>query len=80
MSQNNARQLLEELKKHRNDLVARNYPFQQLTNLIYKWEDILREDKKLSEDNNIISASYKIDKILSDEYYNSSPSDVEPRD
>lgn len=80
MSQNNARQLLEELKKHRNDLVARNYPFQQLTNLIYKWEDILREDKKLSEDNNMISASYKIDKILSDEYYHSSPSDVEPRD
>lgn len=78
MSQNNARKLLEELKKHRNDLVARNYPFQQLTNLIYKWEDILSEDKKLSNDDNIVSASYTIDKALSEEYYLSSPSDVEP--
>ena len=32
-------ELLEDLKKHRNDMVARNYPFQQLSNLILKYED-----------------------------------------
>ena len=29
-------ELLEDIKKIRNDLVAKNYPYQQLTNLIYK--------------------------------------------
>ena len=38
-------ELLEHIKKHRDDMVARNYPFQQITNLIYKWEEILRKDK-----------------------------------
>ena len=44
---NNSRieELLQEIKEMRNDMVARNYPCQQLTNLIYKWEDILREEK-----------------------------------
>ena len=40
-----AEELLEEIKEHRNDMVARNYPYQQLTNLIYKWEEILKKDK-----------------------------------
>ena len=26
-------------------MVSMNYPFQQLTNLIYKWEEILKKDK-----------------------------------
>ena len=38
-------ELLEDLKKHRNDMVARNYPFQQLSNLILKYEDKAREAK-----------------------------------
>ena len=38
-------ELLEDIKKHRDDMVARNYPFQQITNLIYKWEEILSKDK-----------------------------------
>ena len=44
---NNSRieELLQEIREMRNDMVARNYPYQQLTNLIYKWEDILREEK-----------------------------------
>ena len=40
-----AEELLEEIKEYRNDMVAKNYPFQQLTNLIYKWEEILQKDK-----------------------------------
>ena len=45
-------ELLEDIKKIRNDLVAKNYPYQQLTNLIYKWEDIIREYKKSKDDSN----------------------------
>lgn len=45
-------ELLEDIKKVRNDLVAKNYPYQQLTNLIYKWEDIIRENKKSKDDSN----------------------------
>ena len=61
-------------------MVARNYPFQQLTNLIFKWEDILREESKSSGINESdISASYDIGTIVEmNNYYDSSPSDVEP--
>ena len=45
-------ELLEDIKKIRNDLVAKNYPYQQLTNLIYNWEDIIREHKKSKDDSN----------------------------
>ena len=30
--------LLKEIKAYRNDMVARNYPFQQISNIITKWE------------------------------------------
>mgnify|MGYP001445348493 FL=1 len=42
-------ELLEDLKKHRNDMVARNYPFQQLSNLILKYEDKARKDTPQKE-------------------------------
>ena len=42
-------QLLEALRKMRNDMVARNYPFQQLSNLIVKYENLLDEQKTPSE-------------------------------
>ena len=32
------KELLEEIKAYRNDMVARNYPYQQITNIITKWE------------------------------------------
>ena len=35
-------ELLKDLKKHRNDMVAKNYPYQQLSNLILKYEDLAR--------------------------------------
>ena len=38
-------ELLKDLKKHRDDMVARNYPFQQLSNLILKYEDLLEQNK-----------------------------------
>ena len=32
------RELLKEIKAYRNDMVARNYPFQQVSDIITKWE------------------------------------------
>ena len=31
-------ELLEEIKAYRNDMVARNYPHQQISDIITKWE------------------------------------------
>jgi len=30
--------LLKEIKAYRNDMVARNYPFQEISDIITKWE------------------------------------------
>ena len=30
--------LLKEIKAYRNDMVARNYPFQEISNIIKRWE------------------------------------------
>jgi len=32
------KELLKEIKDYRNDLVARNYPFQEICDIITKWE------------------------------------------
>ena len=43
------KQLIEELKTYRDDMVARNYPFQTISNIITKWEhkkDFLEEAEK----------------------------------
>jgi hypothetical protein len=42
-------ELLKEIKAYRNDMVARNYPFQQISDIITKWEtkkDFLEEAEK----------------------------------
>ena len=41
------KQLLKELKAYRNDMVARNYPFQQINDIITKWE--MKKVKTVSE-------------------------------
>ena len=33
-----AHELLKQIKAYRNDMVARNYPFQQISDIITKWE------------------------------------------
>ena len=40
--------LLKEIKAYSNDMVARNYPFQQISDIITKWEtkDFLEEAEK----------------------------------
>ena len=36
--ENETKELLEEIKAYRDEMVARNYPFQQISNIITKWE------------------------------------------
>ena len=31
-------ELLKQIKAYRNDMVAHNYPFQEISNIITKWE------------------------------------------
>jgi len=31
-------ELLKELRAYRDDMVARNYPFQEISDIIIKWE------------------------------------------
>ena len=35
--------LLNELKKYREDMVARNYPFQKISDIITNWEHYLAD-------------------------------------
>ena len=42
------KELLKEIKAYRNDMVARNYPFQQISDIITKWET--KEIKTVSEE------------------------------
>jgi len=48
------REIIEDIKKVRNELVAQSNPhFQDLTNIIYKWETKLAT-KEITEDENEI--------------------------
>ena len=38
--------LLDDIKTYRDDMVARNYPFQEISNIIIKWETELQEEKE----------------------------------
>ena len=35
--------LLNDIKKYRNDMVARKYPYQEISDIITKWEEHLAE-------------------------------------
>ena len=50
--------LLKELKAYRNDMVARNYPHQKISDVITKWEtkDFLEEAEKEKKE---LEESYK---------------------
>tara|TARA_R110002020_G_scaffold204275_1_gene408266 strand:- start:112 stop:321 length:210 start_codon:yes stop_codon:yes gene_type:complete len=46
---NEVEELLKEIKAYRNDMVARNYPHQQISDIITRWEtkkDFLEEAEK----------------------------------
>ena len=52
-----AKELLKEIKEFRNDMVAKNYPYQQISNIITKWEELLSTPE--------INISYEYDKDYS---------------
>ena len=41
-------ELLKEIKAYREDMVARNYPFQQISDIITRWE--MKKVKTVSEE------------------------------
>ena len=46
------KELLKEIKAYRDDMVARNYPFQKISDIITRWEnkkDFLEEAEKEKE-------------------------------
>jgi len=43
---NDITNLLKEIKEYRNDMVARNYPYQEISNIITKWEMKLSEQSQ----------------------------------
>ena len=53
------KKLLKEIKAYRDDMVARNYPYQQISDIITKWEmnkDFLEEAEK---ENRKLEESYQ---------------------
>jgi len=55
--------LLEEIKAYRNDMVARNYPYQQISDIITKWEmkEVLTKDflEEAEKEKKELEESYK---------------------
>ena len=51
-------ELLKELKAYRDNIVAKNYPFQEISDIITKWEtkDFLEEVEKEKKE---LEESYK---------------------
>ena len=43
---NDIKNLLKEIKAYRNDMVARNYPYQELSDIIKQWEMKLSEQSQ----------------------------------
>ena len=45
---NETKELLDEIKAYRNEIVARHYPFQRISDIITKWET--KKVKTVSEE------------------------------
>ena len=57
--ENETKKLLKEIKAYRDDMVARNYPYQRISDIITKWEmnkDFLEEAEK---ENRKLEESYQ---------------------
>jgi hypothetical protein len=58
MINDSVKELVKEIKAYRDDMVARNYPFQKISDIITKWEtkDFLEEAEK---ENRELNESYQ---------------------
>ena len=53
-------ELIKKIKAYRNDMVARNYPFQEISNIITEWEKTHKDFKEEADkENEELKESYK---------------------
>ena len=45
---NDIANLLKEIKVYRNDMVARNYPYQEISDIITRWEMKLSDNRRMN--------------------------------
>jgi|TARA_R100001594_G_scaffold34008_2_gene62809 hypothetical protein len=61
----NCEELLKELRAYRNDMVARNYPFQQISDIITRWE---MKEVKTVPDEDFLDQAEREKKELEESY------------
>jgi len=61
----NCEELLKELRAYRNDMVARNYPFQQISDIITRWE---MKEVKTVPDEDFLDRAEREKKELEESY------------
>ena len=52
-------ELLKDIKAYRNDMVARNYPFQEISDIITKWETKKDFREEADKENKELEESYQ---------------------
>ena len=45
---NDITNLLKDIKVYRNDMVARNYPYQEISDIITRWEMKLSDNRRMN--------------------------------
>tara|TARA_R100000687_G_scaffold57710_1_gene46227 strand:+ start:64 stop:276 length:213 start_codon:yes stop_codon:yes gene_type:complete len=54
------KELLRQIKAYRNDMVARNYPFQEISDIITEWEKTHKDFKEEADkENEKLKESYE---------------------
>ena len=54
------KKLLKKIKAYRNDMVARNYPFQEISDIITEWEKTHKDFKEEADkENEKLKESYE---------------------
>ena len=75
--ENEIKKLLKEIKAYRDDMVARNYPFQQISDIITQWETkkVETTSEKLQEElepiKDFLEEALKENKKLKESYQES---------
>ena len=75
--ENEIKKLLKEIKAYRDDMVARNYPYQEISDIITKWETKKAEtvSEKLQEElepiKDFLEEALKENKKLKESYQES---------
>tara|TARA_R100000365_G_C2676921_1_gene23881 strand:+ start:87 stop:302 length:216 start_codon:yes stop_codon:yes gene_type:complete len=58
--ENETKKLLKEIKAYRDDMVARNYPYQEISDIITEWEKTHKDFKEEADkENEKLKRSYE---------------------